>query len=136
VVITGEHVIYVAFDLSVPSVDIRVDGVAIPMTDSTSLVAGTGLLRLNRLSGIMAGETGATPVNLEVAAFFLETGTVRAPTLFYDGGAKSFDGIGSPQVYLGGGMTANEFSGNAAQGWNDSYNRGSITVTTASATYT
>jgi parallel beta-helix repeat protein len=136
VVFSGEHTVYVALDLSVPSIDIRIDGSSVAMTVATPLVSGTGLFRLARNSGIFATAPGTAPLSGDVSEFFLEAGAIRAPTLFYDGGAKSMDGIGTPHVYLGGGMTADEFGGNTSQGWNDSYNRGSIAVTTASATFT
>jgi hypothetical protein len=128
--------LYIAVDLTVPSVTIEIDGVAPSMSVTVGPNAGNGLIGMNIASGILARDSALEILSAKVSEIFLQAGTILDPNLFYDGDHLDMDGVGTPHIYLGGGMEADAFNGNSAQGWNDSYNRGSITVTTQSATFT
>jgi hypothetical protein len=130
---TEVHV-YVAVDLSVPSIVIAVDGVDLVagglMTVSTALIAGTGLIGHSRDQGVLATSTGTSIANVQIADWYFDPTQVVALSSFYSGGAPlDLTGVGSPYIRFGDGQSAAD--------WNTPTNLGSATsLTIGSATFT
>jgi len=133
--------VYIAVDLSAPSIVIRVDGVDLvasgAMSVATSLAAGNGLIAHSRDQGILALSTGTSILNCEIAQYWFDPTQVVAYSSFNDGSDPlDLTSVGSPYVWFGDDQTADERGGNTSQGWNDTYNLGSATSLALSGTFT
>jgi hypothetical protein len=122
-------------DLSVPSISIKVNGSDVAMTVSTSLVAGNGSIGHSRAQGFVASAAGGSPGDCQISDLYFDPTQVVAESSLHDSGAAiDLSSVGSPWVYVGADMTADERGAESAQGWNDGYNLGSggsLTVTSA-----
>lgn len=134
--INGYYRIQVDVDLTVPSLVVTINGSTVAM-DASITSSGTGLIPFNRGTGLLSNDIGTDTVHMKVADVALWTGTTISPSTLYNGGTP-FDLAtvgGTPKVLMGGPMKADaDASGDAAKGWNDGFNRGSITVSIPSAT--
>jgi len=130
---TVQHV-FISYDANTATPIVRVDGVLITMSVSTAPL--TGNVRPNRVHGPL--RVGVSVSAMTACDMWLEYGaSVRDFTLFWNGGvAPDLTGVGSPQLWLGGNMMADERAGNTAQGWNDGFNLGSGTIIVTSGTFT
>ena len=129
---TGAHAFAISADLSVPSVEIRVDGTLLtvtgdPATGIDELTAPTsGSIDWTQGTGTFSFFTEG-PVDLDgtVSDMFWETGAARATSLFFSGSAITDWGgtIGTPQIAVGGGRSAAD--------WNNDLHDGSATISAA-----
>lgn len=131
-----DYAVQVDIDLTVPSVVVTVNGSTVTMGASISS-GGTGNLPFNRLTGLLNDGTGAQIMTSVVKDVALYTNSTESPATLYNGGTPfDLSTVGTPKVLLGGTQKADDLGGNAAQGWNDGFNRGTITLTVGSATFT
>jgi hypothetical protein len=133
-----ERLLYVSYDATAAVGVVRRDNAAVTMTPTVGPISGTGSVRPN-LSHAILGFSAALVARMTVSDFYVRyANTLLGGDAFWNGGVPlDFTTLaGSPQFHFGKDMTADERAGNAAQGWNDGYNLGSVTMTVNSATYT
>ena len=119
----------IQIDLSAPSIEITINGVAPAMTGSTAIAAGNGLVALARTTGLLAYNTGASPVDAMVSDIYLERRAVVSLASLYNGGTPpDLSAVGSPYILLG--------DTQVASNWNAFENLGTATLVAGSGTFT
>jgi len=131
--------LYISVDLGTLSYNIKFNGVdAASWTKNTDLTsAGTGSANWARNAGIFVGATGSNQADIQLADFWLGTNHVlHGLSAFYAAGKpKDVSNLGSPLIYLGHDQKADALKANTAQGYNDAFNQGSLTLAVGSATF-
>lgn len=121
------HILISADTGGSPTVNIYLDGIDISgsMIVTTAVTAGT-IDHTRPGYGVLCSDSGtAIPDVEQISDFFLDITAALPITSFYNSGPLDLTGVGSPIIWLGSNMTANERAGNATQGWNDGHNLGS-----------
>lgn len=127
---------YFSIDLAGPTATVLLDGVAVALTDIVALNAGNGTIKLNEQLDV-GHRDGNDNGDVTLSDLFFEAGAINGYANFHDAGQpKSLIGLGSPFLFLGDAMTADERAGNAGEGWNDGFNLGSASLSVGSATFT
>jgi hypothetical protein len=131
--------LYISVDLGTLSYNIKFNGVdAASWTKNKDLTsAGTGSANWARNAGIFVGATGSNQADIQLADFWLGTNHVlHGLSAFYAAGKpKDVSNLGSPLIYLGHDQKADALKANTAQGYNDAFNQGSLTLAVGSATF-
>jgi len=122
-----DYHIHVEVDLGgTPSVTVTINGATETMTVSTAATTGTIDHTRTSYSILDSAFDG------NISDYFVDFTQAIDVSSFYSSGALDISAVGSPAIFLGNDMTADERAGNASQGWNDGYNLGSggtLTVT-------
>ncbi len=127
---TGDlHHLYVAADFANDTLDVEIDGVAVPMTvDPATFTGGTGLVDLDRNMGFLAMDTGASPLDAEVSDFTLFNSIVSNAVLYHGGTPPDPSAFATtPLVLFGGEMSLAD--------WNAGTNLGSGGPVSANGTF-
>ncbi|MDP3940169.1 MAG: hypothetical protein Q8R92_18800, partial [Deltaproteobacteria bacterium] len=110
-----------------PVVVVTIDGVDVTGSMTVTTAATAGTIDHTRASyGILSTGAGGVPVDVEqVGDIFIDFTAALDASSFISGGLPlDLTGVGSPIVWLGNDMTADERGGNASEGWNDGHNLG------------
>ncbi len=134
------HLVVIA-DPATGTYQTYINGALATMTVSVAAVTTANLIGLARVTGLFAADTGGNKADVQVSDLFLQAGgTFPSVATLYGGGTPpDLTGVGTPYIWMGGDMRADDDVGaNAAHGWNDGFNKAAspITLTAASATFT
>lgn len=123
-----ECTIYVAVDLTTPSIIIEVDGVAPEMTITTAIATGNGLIAHSRDQAFFSQNAGGSILDAEISQVFFDPTQVIAASEFASGSsAENLSSVGSPWLYMGDTQSASD--------WNSGTNLGSGPDMTVTGTF-
>lgn len=121
--------LYIAVDLTVPSISIKIDGSTVTMTDNTSIIAGNGLIAHSRPQDFFNAGGGTGKIDTQFAQVYFDPTQVIAETSLNSSGTEiDISAVGAPWLLVG--------NGQAATAINSGTNLGSGgTLTVGSATF-